>query len=244
MNSHHGPAAARMKRRNRSRQCSPPTASTMWPISTPSWRNIATKLESAPPKLLDPGIVNFEAFFNHFAPFESAWGIYLLAILLALVGVLLWKFKWSVPIQKSGVRDDYRRTGAAHIRLDRADLHLRSAAGHDALFCRRIHRLGRGRARGRFWNSMYRVGLGNLIAAAPASAGLGDGQPDLPISRRRQGYDRCSGGGARHAVLVGHARRLCLAGICDHVRGRRPWINLYLIRHFHARPRLQTKPRA
>jgi len=54
-----------------------------------------------PTEIARSGIVNFESFLNHFAPFDSAFGIYLLALFLALGGLLLWAFEWSARLQKA-----------------------------------------------------------------------------------------------------------------------------------------------
>jgi hypothetical protein len=131
-----------------------------------------TKLESDPPKLLEPGIVNFEAFFNHFAPFETAWGLYLLAILLALLGLLLWNFEWSIPIQKAAFGMIVVAL-ALHTFALIARIHISGRPPVTTLYSAAVFIAWGGVVLGIVMELVYRVGLGNLIAAAAGAAGLG-----------------------------------------------------------------------
>ncbi|HEY2147207.1 MAG TPA: cytochrome c biogenesis protein ResB, partial [Pirellulales bacterium] len=131
-----------------------------------------TKLESAPPKLLDPATVNFEAFFNHFAPFESAWGIYLLALFLALVGVLLWAFNWGAPLQRAAFGLIILGL-ALHTFALIARIHISGRPPVTTLYSAAVFIGWGGVVLGVILELVFRVGLGNVIAAALGVAGLG-----------------------------------------------------------------------
>jgi ABC-type transport system involved in cytochrome c biogenesis permease subunit len=130
------------------------------------------KLDANPPNLYDSGTVNFEAFFNHFAPSDSAFGIYLLAILLALAGLLLWAFEWSAALQKTAFWLIVLAL-ALHTFTLFARIHISGRPPVTTLYSAAVFIGWGGALLGLVLELVFKTGLGNLIAASLGAVGIG-----------------------------------------------------------------------
>ena len=125
---------------------------------------IAAKLQQAgvaKAEILSQPKVDFEVFFNHFSPFYYAAVLYLFAFVL---GVLSW-LGWTEPLRRSSMWLLWFTFVAAHVRAGRPDVHLRPAAGDEPVLVGRVHRLGLRVLMALMFESIYRLGLGNIVAA-------------------------------------------------------------------------------
>jgi ABC-type transport system involved in cytochrome c biogenesis permease subunit len=133
------------------------------------------QLEAAPPKPLDPATVNFEAFFNHFAPFECAFWLYLFAIVLACLGLLGWLLGWSGPFNKTAFGVIVFTLGLHTFAL-LARIYISGRPPVTTLYSAAVFIGWAGVLLGIVLELVYRIGIGNLIAGAAGAVALGTAQ--------------------------------------------------------------------
>ena len=158
-------------------------------------------------EILSQRRVNFEVFYNQFSPFYYATVLYFVAFVL---GAMSW-LGWAEPLRRASIwtvglhlRPAYvRPRGRIYISGRPPVTNLYSSAVFIGWACVLFALV---------FEPIYRLGLGNIVA-------VGDWLPHAvggPFLVARRRYFRRAAGGARHAVLACHARRL------HHARLRRP----------------------
>jgi cytochrome c-type biogenesis protein CcsB len=133
-----------------------------------SYRNA---VDRSPPSPVNPAKVRFEAFFNHFEPFYYGMVMYVTAFLLSCLGFLTWRLGWGPPLQRAAFWLMVV-TLVLHSAALLARIYISGRPPVTSLYSAAVFIGWGGVLVGLVLELIFRIGIGNLVAAIAGFAAL------------------------------------------------------------------------